>query len=322
MLIDDITIKVRAGHGGRGAVAFQRVKQSLGPTGSSGGRGGSVYLEGVSDIGALRHFRAVKEFRAENGENGKAQFNDGRGGEDLVLHVPVGTVAHIIEAQTTREITKVGERLLVAQGGRGGKGNYLFRSSRNTSPEEFQPGLPGETFQVRLELKLIADVGIIGLPNAGKSTLINALTRAQSKVANYAFTTLEPHLGAYYSLLLADIPGLIEGASEGKGLGTKFLRHVERTKLLFHLVSAESDDVLRDYDVVRRELEKHNKDLMGKKEFVFLTKTDLVSLETQEAQIEAIKSRNENVRGISAEHFEPVRKILSELSNQKENAAN
>lgn len=317
MLIDDITIRVRAGHGGRGAVAFQRVPMSLGPTGSSGGRGGSVYFEGVSDIGSLRHFRTVKEFRAEDGLNGKAQYNDGRAGEDLILHVPVGTVVHIKETRTIREITKIGERILIAEGGKGGKGNYLFRSSRNTSPEEFQPGLPGENFTVRLELKLIADVGLIGLPNVGKSTLLNALTRAQSKVANYAFTTLEPHLGAYYTLLLADIPGLIEGASDGRGLGTKFLRHIERTKVLFHLVSAESEDIVHDYNVIREELRKHNPALLEKPEYVFITKSDLVPLEKLEAQIDTLSLTTSAVSAIAPNQLEPVKEALQAVAEEK-----
>ncbi len=260
MLIDDVTIKVKAGAGGRGAVAFDKNKMAIGPAGGSGGNGGNVICEGVSDLSALNHFRHKKDLNAKNGEDGRSQFRDGTTSEDLILHVPVGTVIHNLEtasassaqAGTDQEITKIGQRILVAKGGHGGKGNFLFRGPKSTSPKRFQFGLPGETAALRLELKLIADVGLIGYPNVGKSSLLNELTRAQSKVANYAFTTLEPNLGTFYELILADLPGLIEGASHGKGLGIKFLRHVERTKILFHLLSAESENLVKYYKAIRK----------------------------------------------------------------------
>src|SRR3989344_2513033 len=260
MLIDDITIKVAAGNGGKGCVAFNKNAMALGPAGGRGGNGGNVYLEGISDLNALSQFRFKKDVQAENGGNGKAQFTDGANGEDLILKVPVGTVLHVIgsieskpghtKSFAPREVLSVGERILIAEGGHGGKGNFLFRGPKNTTPKQFQEGLLGEHFEARLELKLIAGVGLIGLPNAGKSSLINELTKANSKVANYPFTTLEPSLGVYYDLVLADIPGLIEGASIGKGLGIKFLRHIERTKILFHLISAESEHPVKDYRTI------------------------------------------------------------------------
>lgn len=246
MLIDDVKIKVIAGRGGDGTVAFNKTKMSLGPTGSDGGNGGSVYFEGVSDLSALGQFRYKKELAAQNGERGKRQLNDGSDGDDLILKVPIGTIIHNLSTTENNEIVFIGQRLLVAKGGKGGKGNYKFRSATITSPEEFEEGLPGEECELRLELKLIADVGFIGLPNVGKSSLLNQLTGAKSKVADYSFTTLEPNLGVYYELILADIPGLIEGASIGKGLGVKFLRHIERTKTLFHFISAESIDPVKD----------------------------------------------------------------------------
>ena len=251
MLIDEVTIKVNAGDGGRGAVAFNKNKMSLGPTGGSGGKGGSVYFEGVSDLSSLNKFRYKKEISAENGAVGGEQFRDGPDGEDLLVKIPVGTVISKIETGESEEILKTGEKLLIAKGGIGGKGNFRFRSPTNTTPKQYQEGRLGEQFTLKLELKLIADVGFIGLPNVGKSSLLNELTRAQSVVANYPFTTLEPNLGAYYELILADIPGLIEGASGGKGLGTKFLRHIERTKILFHLISAESENPAKDYKTIK-----------------------------------------------------------------------
>ena len=191
----------------------------------------------------------------------------------------MGTIIQKIETGETKEILKIGERILVARGGRGGKGNFHFRSATNTSPKQFQEGSLGEHFAVRLELRLIADIGLIGLPNAGKSSLLNELTKAKSKVANYPFTTLEPNLGVYYELILADIPGLIEGASTGKGLGIGFLRHIERTKILFHLISAESENPVKDYKIIKKELETYNKNLTKKTEYVFLSKSDMVSSE-------------------------------------------
>ncbi|MBI4991727.1 MAG: GTPase ObgE [Candidatus Harrisonbacteria bacterium] len=320
MLIDDVTITVASGNGGRGAVAFNKNMMSLGPAGGSGGNGGSVYCEGVVDLSALRQFRFKKDLAANNGENGKAQFNDGKDGQDLILKVPVGTVIHNLETSQDAEITAIGERTLVAKGGHGGKGNFLFRSPRNTSPKRFQEGLPGEKFTLRLELKLIADVGLIGLPNAGKSSLLNELTSAKSKVANYPFTTLEPNLGTYYELILADLPGLIEGASGGKGLGIKFLRHVERTKILFHLISAESAGPVKEYKIIRKELGAYNKELLKKKEYLFLSKSDAVSPANLKKKLAVLKKLNPSVIAISIYDFnsiEKVKKILNGIIKNK-----
>jgi len=251
MLIDDIKIKINAGHGGKGAVAFNKNLKTLGPAGGSGGNGGSVYGEGISNLGALGQFRFKKEFSAENGRDGRGQFRDGHDGGDLILKLPIGTVAHNLTSGSEINFHKTGERVILAKGGIGGKGNFQFRSSRNTSPKHAQSGRPGESFTFRFELKFIADIGFVGLPNVGKSSLLNKLTNARSKVANYPFTTLEPNLGVYYELILADIPGLIEGSSSGRGLGIKFLRHIERTRILFHFISTESPDLLKDYEIIR-----------------------------------------------------------------------
>ncbi len=320
MLIDDVKIKVKAGRGGNGAVAFSNVKMTLGPTGASGGKGGSIYFEGVSDLGALGQFRHKKELEAQDGERGKHQFNDGSNGEDLILKVPIGTVVHNLSTAKDDEIISIGQRLLAVKGGRGGKGNFKFRSSVNTSPTEFQEGLPGEEYELRLELKLIADVGFIGLPNVGKSSLLNQLTNAKSKVANYPFTTLEPNLGVYYELILADIPGLIEGASNGKGLGIKFLRHIERTKTLFHFISAESIDPVKNYQIIRNELGLYNQELLKKTEYVFLTKTDLITKDKVNKKITALKAINKEILPISInddDSIKRVEEILREIIKQK-----
>lgn len=299
MLVDDVVVRLSGGNGGSGIVGFARTKGNLGPTGGNGGPGGDVILEGVNDISALLQFRFNKEFKASDGGVGTTRLRDGERGEDLVLKVPTGTVVTNQDTGETHEITAAGEQLVVAHGGYRGRGNFHFRASTNTSPKEFEEGREGESFSFRLELKMIADVGLIGLPNAGKSSLLNALTGAHSKVGNYSFTTLEPHLGAYYGLILADVPGLIEGASEGKGLGDKFLRHIERTRVVFHLVSAESDDVLRDYEIVRTELAAFNPELLKKQEYVFLSKMDLVPADEVAEKTRKLKMKNEHTLPIS-----------------------
>lgn len=320
MLIDDVTIKIKAGNGGDGNVSFNKNLLSLGPSGGSGGSGGSIFAEGAADLNALSQFRNKKEVSAENGEHGKPQFNDGANGRDHIVKVPVGTVIHNLSTKEETEIVKIGEKVLLAKGGNGGKGNFHFRSPKNTSPKRFQKGLLGEEFLIRLELKLIADVGFVGLPNVGKSSLLNELTEAKSKVANYPFTTLEPNLGAYYNLILADIPGLIEGAHEGKGLGIKFLGHIERTKIIFHFISAESPTPEYDYKIVRNELGKYNKELLQKPEYLFLSKCDAISPEDLKKKITTLKKANKNVFPISIllpETMGRVKEILNRVEREK-----
>lgn len=318
MLVDDVTIRLQAGHGGRGAAAFNKVRLSFGPTGGDGGQGGSIYVEGITDINALAWYARKKEIVAPAGQNGRGQFIDGHRGEDLVLKVPTGTKITNMETGYAREITKAGERILLLGGGVGGRGNFKFRSSTNTSPKEFEEGTIGDSGTFAFELSLIADVGLVGLPNAGKSSLLNELTAARSRVANYPFTTLEPHLGAYYGLIIADVPGLIEGASGGKGLGVKFLKHVGRTKTLFHLVSAESDDPVKDYQVVRAELEAYSPALAKKDEHIFLTKSDARTPEQLQkiaADFEKLGKRVEPISLLDPASLEHVKKLLNSISS-------
>ena len=317
MLIDDVTIRVRAGNGGKGAVAFQKSRFALGPTGGSGGEGGSFYFVGVSDLSALKQFRFKKAVQAEDGGNGKGEFVDGPKGRDVIFKIPVGTVITNLDKKEKIEIVKIGEPVLIAKGGKGGRGNFLFRSSTNTTPMQSQPGIPGEAYSLRLELKMIADVGFIGLPNVGKSSLLKELTNANPKVANYPFTTLEPHLGVYYDLILADIPGLIEGASEGKGLGIKFLRHVERTKILFHFISAESDDFKRDYETIKKELGDYNKDLLNKEEYIFITKTDMVDKDILKEKMSKWRKKKVSISIYDYDSIEKVKEILNEILKKK-----
>jgi GTP-binding protein len=320
MIIDEVTIHAEAGNGGEGVARFNKTKMSLGPTGGSGGRGGSIFLQGVSDLTALKQFRFKKSLKAEDGQAGKNQLNDGHDGKDLTLLVPVGTVAKNLHSNSVVEITRVGQRELICKGGRGGRGNFLFRSATNTSPMQAEKGTPGQGFDFSLELKMIADVGFIGLPNVGKSSLLNELTAAQAKVANYPFTTLEPNLGAYYGLILADIPGLIEGAGEGKGLGLKFLRHIERTRVLFHLVSAASQRPFEDYQTVRKELETHNPALLEKPEHLFLSQSDLATPENIAEIVNTFKEHKKSIIPLSI--IDPgtmaqVKKILAQVQEEK-----
>jgi len=320
MIVDDVKITVEAGHGGKGLATFSKIKFAPGPTGGNGGKGGDIFIEGVADLGALRHFRFKKNYKAENGENGKSGLHDGKNAEDLILFVPVGTICHNLTNKKETEITKIGQRELIAKSGKGGKGNWYFRSATNTSPREFQGGKPGEYFEIHLELKMIADVGFIGLPNVGKSSLLNELTKAKAKVANYPFTTLRTNLGVYYDLILADIPGLIEGASSGKGLGIKFLKHIERTKVLFHFISADSPSPIKDYENIRTELEAYNKLLLEKPEYIFITKSDIVDADIIlkiKNEFKKIDKEVEAISIIDADSLNSVKKILNKLIAEK-----
>ena len=280
MLIDHVVLRLSAGKGGDGVVRWRREKGTPfgGPAGGDGGRGGGLYFRVVRDITALRDYLHDKEFSAPVGEAGQKRSMHGSDGDDLYLRIPLGSVVHNKEYDIHYEFLEEGD-FKILKGGKGGLGNEKFKSATNRTPEEFTKGAPGEFATFEVDLKLIADAGFIGLPNAGKSSLLNALTRAGAKVADYAFTTLSPNLGAYHSYVLADIPGLIEGASEGKGLGHKFLRHITRTKMLVHLVSADNEDVAKEYKLIRKELGQFDKKLLDLEEIVILSKIDMVSAE-------------------------------------------
>ncbi len=316
MLIDHITLKVKAGTGGTGVVRWRREKGIPfgGPAGGDGGKGGDVYFRVVRDIQALSTYKHKPEWEAETGEAGQKRSMHGSYGKDLYLNVPVGAVIYNREYDKTYECLEEGQEILVLRGGQGGLGNEKFKSSTNRTPEEFTKGEAGEYATFEIELKLIADVGIIGLPNAGKSSLVNALTRAGAKVGDYPFTTLEPNLGAYFGYVLADIPGLIEGASEGKGLGHKFLRHITRTRVLVHLVSAENDDVGKVYKTIREELGKFDKELLKREEIIVLSKIDMVDEKTKEKQRkELAKASKKDVQELSLFEDDTVKAFGDEL---------
>lgn len=288
--VDEAKIYAAAGKGGDGVIRWLRTKENArgGPSGGDGGKGGDVILVGVRDVAALAHYRYEKKFHAEDGEAGKGELKHGVNGEPTLLKVPVGTVAHVVETGEEYEITEEDERILVFKGGHGGRGNARFKSSTNQNPFQQTIGKEGQAGTIELTLKLIADAGLIGLPNAGKSSLLNALTRAKSKIGAYPFTTLEPSLGDFYGRILADIPGLIEGASSGRGLGIKFLKHVERTGFLLHLVSADQDDPLAAYREVRKEVELFGHELSKKREIIILSKIDLISPEEREIKMQLL----------------------------------
>jgi GTP-binding protein len=294
-LVDEAEITVTAGNGGNGCVGFRREKfiPLGGPDGGDGGDGGSVWLEATENLNTLVDFRHQKQFRAQRGENGMGQQRYGKGGEDAVIRVPVGTlVINVDTDEVIGDLTRHGDRLLVAKGGRGGLGNMHFKSSVNRTPRKATPGEEGEQRTLKLELKLLADVGLLGFPNAGKSTLIRAVSAATPKVADYPFTTLYPNLGVVSveparSFVIADIPGLIEGAADGAGLGALFLRHIQRTRLLLHLVEIEpldGSDAVAQVRAIERELAKFDAGLMDKPRWLLLNKADLLTPEDAQAQ--------------------------------------
>jgi len=315
MFVDELEIFARAGKGGDGVVRWHREKYKPhgGPDGGNGGRGGDVYIRAVRDLSLLSKYTGDKTFMADIGEDGRTRSQHGRAGKDLYIDMPVGATVTDLSRERVFELLEDGQTEKILKGGSGGLGNEYFKSSTNRAPEQSTKGESGESGDFLVELALLVDVGLVGLPNAGKSTLLNALTNASSQVGSYPFTTLEPHLGALYEFAIADIPGLISGASSGKGLGHKFLRHIKRTKMLLQLVSLDSEDPKNDYYTILDELSNYDKDLVGKERWIILTKNDLVSQSKVDEVLESIDTNENRVFVISAETGNGVKSLNDSL---------
>jgi len=311
MFIDQLTITAKAGDGGDGVVRWRHEKfvPMAGPAGGDGGNGGSVFFEAVRDNAILAKYVGAAHFEAGAGEPGQNKSLSGHNGNDVTIYVPVGSRITDTERERVYEMETVGQRICVLKGGRGGFGNEHFKSSTNRSPEESVPGKKGEEATFLIEVMLAVDVGLIGAPNAGKSSLLNTLTNARSKVGAYPFTTTEPHLGDFYGFTIADIPGLIEGASMGKGLGHTFLRHVSRTKMLLHVISLENADVLSAYYTINKELSDYNKTLLHKEEWLILSKKDLVDQGYIDEVLTNIDILKKRVFVVSTETGEGVKEL-------------
>ncbi|MEK9177701.1 MAG: Obg family GTPase CgtA [Patescibacteria group bacterium] len=321
--IDEILFHAKAGNGGDGVVRWrhEKAKEFSGASGGNAGKGGDVYTRAVRDINILARHKKVKKFSARNGQNGQNGSRHGKDGDDFIIELPIGSVITNLESGRVVELLKDGQISKILHGGRGGLGNEHFKASTNVRPEQSTMGVNGEEADFKVELNLIADAGLIGLPNAGKSSLLNALTHAHAKVASYAFTTLDPNLGVLPGgYILADIPGLIEGASEGKGLGHKFLKHVKRTKVLLHLVALgdEDDSPMSDiggkYLTVRKELKKYGNGLSEKREVIILTKTDLVDAKAVKEARRVLSKYNENILEATVLYDKSIKRLGESVS--------
>jgi GTP-binding protein len=312
---DELKIHAKAGGGGDGVVRWlhEKSKEFSGPAGGDGGRGGSVFALGVRDTHLLTKYKSKKVFEGERGEDGGSRSLHGKDGKDMEIELPIGSVITNLATLEKFSLNEVGERHLLLRGGMGGRGNEYFKKSIDPSPKKFTSGLPGEEADFLIELELIADIGLVGLPNAGKTSLLNELTRATGKVGAYPFTTLEPALGEMHSYILADIPGLIEGAAEGKGLGDKFLKHIRRTKLLAHLISLENEDLLAAYKTIRQEIERFDKNILSKREVVVLTKTDLVDEARLKEALRAMQEVCPDVLTVTVYDDNSVKKLKEAL---------
>ena len=312
--VDYVKINVFSGNGGKGSAHFRREKYITkgGPDGGDGGRGGHVIFVTDKSLWTLHHFRFQKHFKCGHGGDGSGSRSTGADGSDALIRVPVGTV--IRDTETNKIIYETiadGDQKIILDGGKGGLGNWNFRSSTNQAPRYSQPGIKGKERQLTLELKLLADVGLVGFPNVGKSTLLKTITSAKPKVGNYEFTTLKPNLGIvqyrdYRSFVMADIPGIIEGASEGRGLGHHFLRHIERNSVLLFLLSAESEDVVSQYKILLNELKKYNPELLDKQRIIAISKSDLID---DKAKLKAKKNISKNIKNVPFEFISSVSNI-------------
>ena len=322
MFVDELKIEAKAGAGGTGVVRWrhEKYRPMAGPSGGNGGRGGDMYVRAVKDLNKLATYTGRPFFEAEVGANGRDSSQHGRNGNDYFIEIPVGSRVTDIERGRVFEMTKIGEEVKILKGGSGGLGNEHFKSSTNQSPEEFTPGNPAEEGNFLIEVALMVDVGLIGLPNAGKSTTLNSLTNSKSKIGAYPFTTLEPHLGDFYGHIIADIPGLIEGAAAGKGLGHKFLRHVSRTKMLLHAVSLDSESPLNDYYTIRKELSDYDTSLSQKEEWILLTKKDLVEQAFVDEVISSLEITKNRVFVLSENDSESYKTLADTLAAHLEKA--
>jgi len=322
--LDESKIYLKAGDGGPGCLSFRREKyvEFGGPDGGDGGKGGDIIFQAVENLNTLIDFRYKQHFKAQSGQNGSGKNKTGSNGKDIIIKVPVGTLILSEDKEFVfKDLSKSNQSFLAAKGGLGGRGNAKFKTSTNQAPRNFQKGKVGQELWVWLQLKLIADIGFIGLPNAGKSTLLSVLSNAKPKIANYPFTTINPQLGLLRleagDVILADLPGLIEGASNGVGLGLKFLAHIERCKVLVHLcdVSLESDSqIINNYQVIRKEIEKYGKKVSAKKELILLSKSDLVDRDTTSRRIELMKKiSRSDIRSLSSVSNEGVNDLKNYL---------
>jgi GTPase len=328
--VDEVKIYAKAGDGGRGCVSFRREKfvPMGGPDGGDGGDGGDVWFRVDNELGTLLDFRYKVHYKAESGSHGMGKKMHGKGGEDLIVRVPPGTLIHDAETgELLADLTEPDQQILLLKGGMGGRGNARFVSSTNRAPRHAQPGTPGEERSLRLELKLLADVGLVGMPNAGKSTLISVVSAARPKIADYPFTTLVPNLGVvryagYKTFVMADIPGLIRGASEGHGLGTRFLKHVERTDLFLHLVDLselQAGDPLENFEMINQELLRHKPELLDKTQLVVLSKIDITEVRARMAEVlPYFSSRGYRVFPISAVTGEGVNELVTAVGVELE----
>ena len=332
--VDYVKIFARSGHGGAGSAHFRREKFVAfgGPDGGDGGKGGSIILQGDSQYWTLIHLKYQRHQFAEDGQNGSGARSTGKDAKDIIIPVPLGTVARrVVENEETGEqelvpvgeVTEDGEQLVLLQGGRGGLGNWHFRTATNQTPRYAQPGEEGDEGAFILELKVLADVGLVGFPNAGKSTLLSVVSAAKPKIANYAFTTLEPNLGIVevrdgHSFVMADIPGIIEGAHEGRGLGTRFLRHIERNSVLLFMIPADSDDIRKDFEILLGELTQHNPELLDKQRLLAITKCDMLDEELIEQMRSQLPEGVESffISSISGLNIRPLKDRLWAVLNE------